>query len=204
MQSGEARQPDVHQQPDPTVWVDEHGNYLFQYAAVRLRDSAIAEDVVQETLLSANESLGSYRGESSERTWLTSILKHKIVDYYRRSIHETPIGDECDVSAFDNLFTHPQWTDHWNGALIPADWGRTPETMLQQSEFYATLENCLSKLPNRVAGLFLLREMEGYDTDELCRLLDLSANNLWTMMYRARMSLRKCIEINWFAKPTIN
>jgi len=204
MQAGEARQPGVHDQPDPTIWVDEHGDYLFHYAAVRLRDNGVAEDVVQETLLAAIESLDSYNGKSAERTWLTSILRHKIVDYFRRSLREAPIGEaECDISAFDNLFTHPQWTDHWNDALIPADWGTTPETTLQQNEFYTTLETCMSKLPKRVAGVFLLREMEGYDTDELCQLLDLSANNLWTMMYRARLSLRKCLEINWFKKPVI-
>lgn len=205
MQPGEARNPDAHHQPDPTSWVDEHGDYLFHYAVVRLRDNDAAEDVVHETLLSAIESLASYHGEAAERTWLTSILKHKIVDYYRRSIHETPIGDvECDLSAFDNLFTHPQWADHWNEALIPSDWGETPETALQQTEFYSTLEDCLSMLPTRVAGVFMLREIEGYETDELCRLLDVSENNVWTMMYRARMSLRRCLEINWFEKSTIH
>jgi RNA polymerase sigma-70 factor (ECF subfamily) len=205
MQAGEPRQPDVHDQPNPIAWVDEHGDYLLHYAAVRLRDKGVAEDVVQETLLSAIESLNTYHGKASERTWLTSILKHKIVDFYRRSIRETPIGEaECDISAFDSVFTHPQWADHWNDAMIPADWGSTPETMLQETEFYSTLETCMSKLPKRVAGLFMLREMEGYDTRELCQLLDLSANNLWTMMYRARMSLRKCIELNWFEKHTIH
>lgn len=204
MEAGGARQPDVHVQPDPTVWLDEHGDYLFHYAAVRLRDSGSAEDVVQETLLSAIDSLDSYHGKSTERTWLTSILRHKIVDFYRKSIRETPIDEaECDVSAFDSLFTHSQWADHWNDAVIPSDWGTRAETTLQQNEFYSTLETCMSKLPKRVAGVFMLREMEGYDTDELCRLLDLSANNLWTILYRARMSLRKCIESNWFEKITI-
>lgn len=205
MQAGETRQPDVHGQPDPTVWVDEHGNYLFRYAAVRLRDDNLAEDIVQETLLSAIESAGSYSGKSAERTWLTAILKHKIADHYRKSLHETPIGpDESDLSAFDRLFTNPQWEDHWNDAFVPSDWGKDPESALRQAEFYSTLEGCMAKLPRRVAGVFVLRELDGYNTDELSRLLDLSANNIWTMMYRARMSLRKCIESNWFSKPSNN
>lgn len=204
MPAGEVRQPDVQVHPDPTVWVDEHGDYLFHYAAVRLRDNGVAENVVQETLLSALESLESYNGKSAERTWLTSILRHKIVDYFRRSLRAAPIGEaECDISAFDNLFTHPQWPDHWNEALIPSDWVTRSETTLHQNEFYSTLESCLAKLPKRVAGVFMLREMEGYDTDELCRLLDLSSNNVWTILYRARMSLRKCIESHWLEKTTI-
>lgn len=205
MQAGEARKPDVHDRPDPTIWVDEHGDYLFKYAAVRLRDIGLAEDIVQETLLSAIESLNSYHAKSAERTWLTAILKHKIVDHYRKSLHETPIGrDECDLSAFDALFANPAWADHWSDAMVPSDWGKTPEAALRQAEFYSTLEACMSKLPKRVAGVFVLREMDGYETDELCQLLGLSANNVWTMMYRARMSLRKCLESNWFSKPASN
>lgn len=205
MQAGEARQPDVQDRPDPVVWVDEHGDYLFRYAVVRLRDQSLAEDIVQETLLSAIESLDSYRGKSADRTWLTAILRHKIVDHYRKSLRETPIDrDECDLSSFDRLFTNPQWEDHWNDAMIPSDWGKTPESALRQAEFYMTLEGCMSKLPRRVAGVFVLREMDGYGTNELCRLLDLSANNVWTMLYRARMSLRKCLESNWFSRPSGN
>ena len=205
MQAGEVRKPDVQDRPDPTVWVDEHGDYLFKYAAVRLRDNHVAEDIVQETLLSAIESLDSYHGKSAERTWLTAILRHKVVDHYRKSLHETPVGqDECDLSPFDRLFTNPQWEDHWNNAMIPSDWGKTPESALRQAEFYAALESCMAKLPKRVAGVFLLREMDGYGTDELCKLLDLSANNVWTMMYRARMSLRKCLESSWFSRPSDN
>lgn len=205
MQPGEARQPDAHDQPDPASWVDEHGDYLFQYAVLRLCDTRVAEEIVRETLLCAIESLASYQGASTERTWLTSILRERIVDHYRESIRETPIGDnDRDVFAFDHLFTHPQWVDHWNDELIPLDWGAASEASLQQAEFYSALESCISKLPRRVAGVFLLREMEGYDGDEICRLLDLSANNLWTMMYRARMSLRTCIELNWFHRPVIH
>jgi RNA polymerase sigma factor (sigma-70 family) len=100
--------PRVSWNINPTAWVDDHGDFLFRYALMRLRDETAAEDLVQETLLAAIQSLASYAGKSSERTWLTSILKHKIIDYYRRQARETTFGDssaaDADLSSFDRFF----------------------------------------------------------------------------------------------------
>ena len=187
---------------DPAAWVDEHGDYLFRYAVLRLRDEAVAEDVVQETLLSAIQSLKSYGGKATERTWLTAILKHKIVDHFRKSAREVPIGEEeTDMSELDVLFhREDQWTDHWANAFAPTDWNMSPEASLERSEFYMVLEMCMSKMPERVAGVFALREMDGLDSSEICESLGLSASNFWVIMHRARMLLRRCIELNWFKK----
>ena len=187
---------------DPAVWVDEHGDYLFRYALVRLRDDALAEDIVQETLLAAIQSMGSYAGKSSERTWLTAILKHKIIDHYRKTSREVPLDPaETDLSEFDPLFERQdEFKNHWHDSLSPRIWNRSPDEALQENEFFGVLQNCLSKLPERVANVFSLREMNGLDTDEICEILCLSANSFWVMMHRARMSLRRCIEINWFIK----
>lgn len=65
---------------DPGKWVDDHGDYLFRYAFVRLHDECRAEDAVQETLLAALKNLNTFGGRASERTWLTGILRNKIVD----------------------------------------------------------------------------------------------------------------------------
>lgn len=195
-----AQQPDAT--IDPTVWVDEHGDYLFRYAVVRLRNEAAAEDLVQETLLSAIQSLSSYGGRSAERTWLTGILKHKIIDHFRKTSREVPLDPaDTDLSEFDPLFERQdEFTGHWNDKLSPRIWKSSPEDALQQDEFFDVLERCLSKLPERVANCFSLREMNGLDSDEICEVLGLSPNNFWVMMHRARMSLRRCIEINWFIK----
>ena len=187
---------------DPNVWVDEHGDYLFRYALVRLRDDARAEDVVQETLLAALQHLDSYSGRSTERTWLTGILKHKIVDQIRKSCKEVPFEpSDTDLSEFDPLFERQdEWDGHWNDHLSPRIWNRSPEESVRQTEFFGVLHNCIGKLPERVAHVFTLREMNELDTEEICRLLELSTSNFWVMMHRARMSLRRCIEINWFMK----
>jgi RNA polymerase sigma-70 factor (ECF subfamily) len=146
--------------------------------------------------------MGSYGGKASERTWLTSILKHKIIDHFRKSVREVPIGDsDTDMSAFDKLFERDdEWKNHWNNDLQPYDWKMSPEAALQENEFFTVLQNCMSKLPERVAGVFTLREMDGLDSNEICEILCLTASNFWVMMHRARMSLRRCMELNWFKK----
>ncbi len=187
---------------DPAAWVDDHGDYLFRYALVRLRDETRAEDAVQETLLAALQSLDSYAGKSSERTWLTGILKHKVVDQIRKSCKEVPFEpSDTDLSEFDPLFERQdEFKNHWSDTLSPRIWNRSPEEAVQQSEFFATLGNCIGKLPERVAHVFTLREMNELDTEEICGMLELSTSNFWVIMHRARMSLRRCIEINWFMK----
>jgi RNA polymerase sigma-70 factor, ECF subfamily len=187
---------------DPAQWIDEHGDYLFRYAMVRLRNDALAEDCVQETLLSALEALDSYGGKSTERTWLTGILKHKVIDHFRKHSREVPLDpSETDLSEFDPLFERDdEFKDHWNDYLSPRIWRRSPDEALQENEFFGVLQACMSKLPERVASVFALREMNELETDEICELLAVSQSNFWVMMHRARMALRRCIEINWFMK----
>ena len=187
---------------DPTVWVDEHGDHLFRFAIVRLRDESLAEDLVQETLLAAIQSMDSYGGKSTERTWLVGILKHKIIDHFRKHSREVPLDPaETDLSEFDPLFERDdEFNDHWNDHLSPRIWRRSPDEALQENEFFGVLQNCMSKLPDRVASVFTLREMNGLDTEEICEILSLTSSNFWVMMHRARMALRRCIEINWFMK----
>jgi len=194
--------PTVEWNIDPAAWVDDHGDYLFRYALVRLRDEERAEDVVQETLLAALQHLRSYSGRATERTWLTGILKHKIVDQIRKSCKEVPFEpSDTDLSEFDPLFERPdEFQGHWSDTLSPRVWNRTPEDAVRQDEFFGVLQKCMAKLPERVAHVFTLREMNELDTEEICSMLELSTSNFWVMMHRARMSLRRCIEINWFMK----
>ena len=209
MQTGEAITVSVTEKAveiDPGRWVDEHGDHLFRYAIVRLRDESVAEDCVQETLLSAIQSLGSYGGKSTERTWLIGILKHKIIDHFRKHSREVPLDpSDTDLSEFDPLFERDdEFKDHWHDSLSPRTWRRSPDEALQEDEFFGVLQNCMVKLPERVATVFSMREMNGLDADEICEILSLSSSNFWVMMHRARMALRRCIEINWFMKGKIS
>ena len=186
-------------QIDPAVWVDEHGDYLFNFALMRLRDEAKAEDVVQETLLSAFQSLESYAGKSSERTWLTSILKHKIIDHFRKYSRETALGEESDEN--EGFFErHGKWTEKWKRAFAPAYWDASPDVVLENSEFRKVLTECLMNLPERTANTFTLNQIDGLTCEEIGEILKVSTNNCWVLLHRARLKLRRCIESNWFRK----
>ena len=182
---------------NPDRWVDLHGDCLYRYALIRVRHPEVAEDLVQETFLAAFRTYANFRGNSSERSWLCGILKNKICDYFRKLAHEVSFTDlEFLKDEMSNKFID----QGWNHALGPADWKSDPEAALDRKEFWEMFRSCLDKLPERVADVFMLREMEGMDTAQLCEALRLSQNNLWVMLHRARMALRECLELNWFER----
>jgi RNA polymerase sigma-70 factor, ECF subfamily len=187
---------------DPTVWVDLHGDYLFAFAFSRVRCAMTAEDLVQETLLAAMQAKNKFAEKSSERTWLCGILKHKIIDHFRKNSREVELTEEeADLSSYDYLFREEGvWKGHWAAEARPAVWEENPEKVLEHMEFRGILTHCLSELPERVANCFTLREIDGLDSMEICRILGISSNNFWVMMHRARLHLRRCIDFNWFRK----
>ncbi|MBS1797956.1 MAG: sigma-70 family RNA polymerase sigma factor [Acidobacteria bacterium] len=187
---------------DAGLWVDAHGDFLFSFAVSRVRDRWMAEDLVQETLLAAMQARHSFAENSSERTWLCGILKHKIIDHFRKSTREVELTDEeADMSSYDYLFrADGVWKGHWAAEARPAVWDEDPEKALEHTEFRGILTHCLGELPERVANCFTLREMDGLQAPEICAILGISANNFWVMMHRARLHLRRCIDFNWFRK----
>lgn len=181
--------------PNPDVWVDQYGDYLFRYAQSRVNDTATAEDLVQETFLAALRTYANFDGKSSERTWFVSILKHKIIDFYRKQgrrskYFESPGVDDSSEDFQENGF--------WKLDNAPGDWGEHPEEELHQKEFIEILRACLKALPKKIAAVFTLREMEGMDSKSICKELEITSSNLWVMLHRARHQLRKCLDVNWF------
>lgn len=175
-------------------WVNEHGDYLYRFALARLRDTHQAEDVVQETFLAAVKS-NSFSGQSSARTWLTGILKHKIIDMQRKLFKEPTLSDlsqnddaELDLDVFFDDSGH--WADK------PAEWD-APDEALTQKQFLAILQTCVDKLPKKLASIYLMRDIHETENEEICKDLSITPTNAWVMLYRARMSLRKCLELNW-------
>lgn len=144
-----------------------------------------------------------FGGKSTERTWLIGILKHKLIDYYRKNSKQVQLTDEdTDMSDLDGFFSRPdKWDGHWVVALRPVDPEQSPDQVMEKSEFWEVMNRCLSALPERVARVFALREMDGMSSEDICSALGLSANNFWVIMHRARMQLRRCIEIKWFKHP---
>jgi RNA polymerase sigma-70 factor (ECF subfamily) len=186
---------------DPERWVDEHGDYLFKYALSRLRDPAKAEDAVQETFLAALKGAKSFQGRSAEKSWLVGILKNKICDHYRKASRETAFSDLEFYSDEENAAFQPEGLSkgEWLHERGPQEW-TNPGASLDNEVFWKTYRDCSNKLPKNVAAVFDLREVNGIDSKEICALLNISENNLWVMLHRARMALRRCLEINWFGK----
>ena len=182
--------------PDFASRCNAHRGYLLRVAALQLRDSELAEDVVQETLLAALQGASGFSGRSSLKTWLTGILKHKIVDAIRRRGREPVralLEEESRIDEFDALFDD---AGHWENP--PADWG-DPDQALSQREFLAVLQLCLEKLPPNTSRVFMMREVMDMDSEEICKELAITSTNLWVILYRARIALRQCLEQHWFA-----
>jgi RNA polymerase sigma-70 factor (ECF subfamily) len=172
--------------------------YLQRYALAQLRDRDAANEVVQETVLAALESGDSFSGKSSLRTWLTSILRFKLIDRLRRKGKEVlfeSLEEETDDSDFDGLFSKDgHWQDKikaWSG----------PEESLMSRQFWEVFERCSEVMPRRTAMAFVMREVMGLEIAEICNNLDITATNCSVLLYRARMSLRECFEIRWTGRP---
>jgi RNA polymerase sigma-70 factor (ECF subfamily) len=186
---------------NPEHWVQEHGDVLFGFVATRVRDRAIAQDLVQETFLAAIKAKDGFGGRSTERAWLFGILRNKLTDYYRLQ------GREVALDNWDSTLPEEQGAfaatglnkDAWIQGVAPKAW-ETPEESLVSKEFREALKQCLSKLPDKIAQVFSLREIDGVSSDEICKDLGVSPNNLWVMLHRARMGLRRCLEVHWFGK----
>jgi len=175
---------------EPAGWIDRHGDALYAFALLQLGDPDSAEERVQETLLAALEARASFRGRSSERTWLIGILKHKICDHFRRRAKQPgPEWSDPNVSAFDR-------SGKWRHG--PRPWKEPPQEGATRAEFWQTLRRCLAALPPRLHDAFCLRELQGLATDGICAVLGVTPNHLWTLLHRSRASLRRCLEQHWF------
>lgn len=173
-----------------------HRADLLRIARLQLRDADAAEDAVQETLIAALRSRATFAGQATLKTWLVGILKFKIVDALRRSAREplpaSSLKAELDAKDLDRLFDeHGVWQHK------PAAW-HDPQNQVQQADFLRVLELCLTRVPRNSARVFMLRELFGLESEEICELLSLSRSNLGVLLYRARLSLRRCLESSWF------
>lgn len=183
--------PDPVALTDPGRWVGLHGDKLYGFALLRTGNPHVSQDLVQETFLAALKSRQAFGGQSSERTWLVGILKHKLVDHYRKSNREpsSEKDEEEKTDAFDHKGT-------WR--LPPGRWPEMPEKHLENQEFWQVFRACMDRLPLRLRQAFSMRELDDMETAEICKVVGATATNLWTMLHRARARLRSCLEDTWF------
>lgn len=177
---------------DPEKWVDRYSDYLFNYTIVRVNDREITNDLVSETFLAGLKSMKNFKGEASERTWLISILKRKIIDHYRR-INSSKGKAEVKMD-FPNDDNEGEWLEEKVADLSDM----TAEDQMENRELGLAILECMDQLNEKQAAIFRMKTIEEMDTDTICNEFDISPSNLWVIIHRARTSLAKCLEKNWF------
>lgn len=187
---------------DPATWVDAYGDYLYRYAYSRLRNQTAAEDLVQETFLAALRAHGSFAGQGSEKTWLVGILKHKLVDLLRKTSRETPLDSVAELSSGtdEQFIGDGDEAGHWKPGFGPSEWGDRPDSAVEKKEFWMVLKKCTDNLPDRMAMIYTLYEIDELPGEAICKELGITSTNLWVILHRARLQLRRCLELNWFGQ----
>jgi len=181
---------------DPSTWVDRYSRELFRFAVQRLRNEDDAEDVVQETFLTAWRTRKNFRGDLSERNWLYMILKSRIIDSVRkRQTRQKTFTDVEDVGE-DTFREDGHWAPEYRAQQWP------PEAMdhIERLEFQEVFDRCLGGLTDRSRLIFLAKEVDGLEAEEICQEFDITASNLWVILHRARLKLRECLQKNWFGE----
>ncbi|MEZ4857094.1 MAG: sigma-70 family RNA polymerase sigma factor [Gelidibacter sp.] len=177
---------------NPNQWIDRYSDYLFNYTITRVNNRDLAKDLVQDTFFAGLKSMKNFKGEASERTWLISILKRKIIDYYRK------INSNKGKAEVRMTYNRDDNEGNWLEERVADSFDKTAEDTLINSELGDAIYNCLSKLPQKQASVFKMKTIEGLETETICNELNITASNLWVIVHRARQAMAECMEKNWF------
>jgi RNA polymerase sigma-70 factor (ECF subfamily) len=175
-----------------TAWVEEYTQDLFSWALHKVSDAELARDLVQDTFLAAAEKIDGFRGESSPKTWLFSILNYKIIDHYRKKINQPVSLDN------DSLLSFFSENGDWRKEKRPVDWHEEESHLLDNDEFREVLARCLDELPEKWNASVRLKYLMSKSGEEICQELEVTPTNLWQIIHRAKVQLRDCVENNWF------
>ena len=189
---------------EPQQWLPRFGDELYRFALGRVSNETVAEELVQDTFVSALDALDSFRGQASEHTWLFVILKRKIIDHYRRQARSPFVPLDPDQQPEAEFFRPAD--GHWRPEEYPQPWelggdeGRG-DVALEQQEFQQVLRACQQRLAAQQLAVFQLRFVEELPAEAICKELGLSPANYWVLVHRAKLHLRRCLERNWFQLP---
>lgn len=179
---------------DPNQWIDKYSDYLFNYTISRVHDRDIAKDLVQDTFFAGLKSMKNFKGDASERTWLISILKRKIIDYYRK------INSNKGKAEVRMTYINEDSEGDWLEERVADVDDMNAEETIENTELGDAIYDCLSKLPEKQAQVFKMKTIEGLETEFICNELNITASNLWVIIHRARVAMADCMEKNWFKK----
>lgn len=175
---------------DTSKWVDLYADDLFKYAFYRVNNRNLAHDFVQDTFLSALKAIDRFEQKSSIKTWLFSILKRKIIDYWRQqdARKTRPMSDFASSTQDDTSWVE-DYASKGNRAEV--------EDKIEQDELRTTLFSCLNTLSPKWKGIILDKYLEEKHSEEICNEYDISPSNFWVIVHRAKAELKKCMEVKW-------
>ncbi|NOU48725.1 MAG: sigma-70 family RNA polymerase sigma factor, partial [Bacteroidales bacterium] len=168
----------------PETWISQYTDALYRWAFHKTSSVEIAEDLVQDTFLAAAEKINNFKGDSSPKTWLFSILNHKIIDYYRKKVRQPlSLGSNSNQTFFHE-------DGGWQQARKPKEWHEEDSNLLDDAEFRQILEKCLDALPDKWNATVRMKYLTEQSSDTICQELEISPTNLWQIMHRAKLQLR--------------
>lgn len=171
-----------------TELVENYTQDLYSWAIHKVSDNEMAKDLVQDAFLAAAEKIAEFEGKSSPKTWLFSILNHKIIDFYRKKANQ-PV--RIENQTLSNYFD----TDgNWNIDSKPMDWGNDDDNLLDDDNLQSALNNCMDKLPDKWLACVRLKYFFNKKGDEICQELEIAPTNLWQIIHRSKLQLRECVE----------
>jgi RNA polymerase sigma-70 factor (TIGR02943 family) len=178
-------------------WMNEHADVLYRYALRCLSDEALCKDMLQETFLAAWRNMDRYKGEASVKNWLFVILKSKLTDHFRKQ-HSKATMEAIYLEHNDHSFFDEE--DHWRKGMYPKQWSVNFTNTAETKEFYKVFHGCSRKLKELQNTVFVMKYVDGLESEEICRELSLSSSNYWVLIHRAKVQLRACLEKNWIQK----
>lgn len=183
-------------QLDPANWVDTYTDYLYSLAYLKTGSRADAEDIVQETYLSAYRARDGFRGDSSEKTWLTSILQHKLIDFYRKKNLRQPLTEYLNETseAFQTSVFDENNFGRFKSLVLPNHFSKSGEDYLLSAEFQKILEDCILKMPQKLRSVFVSKYIQEEESEQICKEHAITSSNYWVVIHRSKILLRTCLE----------
>lgn len=183
----------------PANWVKTYADYLYSLALIKVSNKETAEDLVQETFLSAFKAKDTFKNGSSEKTWLTAILKNKIIDHYRKKdvLKEVTTYISDTEKGFDEHFFNEN-NGHWLEESGPLEWKELADARVNRNEFSKIIQYCIQKMPTKLVPVFVAKFLDEADAEIICKEFNITSSNYWVIIHRAKVLIRSCLEKNWF------
>jgi RNA polymerase sigma-70 factor (ECF subfamily) len=176
---------------NPEQWVDRYSDYLYNYAITRINDTELVKDLISETFLAGLKSKENFKGMASERTWLVSILKRKIIDHYRR------MNSNKGRSEIRMSYSPDESEGDWLEEQVSDPFDKNAEDSMENIELGTAILDCLDTLNEKQAAIFKMKTIDGFDTEAICKEFDITPSNLWVIIHRARKAMAECLENSW-------